>query len=562
MPHSKTLLCTGFHRSATSATANYLLDAGLDMGANLMGGNISNAKGHFEDWNAVILHDEQLAKNDTNWQFHEQCELNSEPEFLNAYIKKRSEHHLFWGIKDPRACLFLNEWKTALGDGGHFLFVVRHWSSCIESLLHRHSRDLAYALPQLNSDSVGGLFWIQPELAAKMWLSYNQRLLAFAKANPEQTLVVTQRALFEGASIIESINHKFGFELNEKVDSPFDPSLFRDKASQSVLSQLSAALKAQLNVVWSELLELATFKSEDESPVIVPDKGDKEALQAVYTQIDKLVYEAFHSNAHRVDVNLDERNGDRYLQWQTALNNIAEPSAMVTHLDQTTANRIDALKPNEWLAVIDRQFSLNGQVLLSTAKLLMKIKAFELAIGYLQQAVSVGVYFPYIDMMMAQCKQELELFNDAEFFFQKAIKANPNNPIFYSNYAKLLVVQQRIKDASVQFKLGFEKGKKQSACIIPYCDFLAKENELEKAIHIAEQFIAEAEHPAIQNLLIRLKLQQDIELGKQHYVNSMANKLKDKDTIGWLAKSCLLIDSSIAEQDFINRCLGHWKALS
>ena len=564
----KTLIVTGFHRSATSATANYLFDAGLDMGANLMGSNISNAKGHFEDWDAVLLHDAQLAKSDTNWQFHEQCELNSEPEFLNAYIKKRSEQHLFWGLKDPRACLFLNEWKNVLGGGGHFLFVVRHWSSCIESLLHRHSREMAYALPQLNRDSVGCQFWIQPELAAKMWLSYNQRLLTFAKANPEQTLVVTQRALFEGVPIIESINRKFAFELNEKVDSPFDPRLFRDKASQSVFSQLSHALQAQLNVVWSDLLELATFKSEDESPVIVPDKVDKEALQAVYTQADKLVCEAFLSDAHGVDIDIDigiaidERNGDGHLQWQTALNNIVEPSAMVTHLDKTAANTIDAVKPNEWLAVIDRQFSLNGQVLLSTAKLLMKTKAFELAIGYFQQAVSVGAYFPYVDMMIAQCKQALGLFNEAEFFFQKAIKANPNNPTFYTNYAKLLVVQKHIEDASLQFQQGFEKGKKQPACIVPYCDFLAKENKLEKAIHIAEQFIAENEHPAIQNLLIGLKLQQDIELGQQHYVNSMANKLKDKDTIGWLAKSCLLIDSSIAEQDFINRCLAHWKALS
>ena len=56
---TKALICTGFHRSATSATANWLFDAGLDLGRNLMTGSISNAKGHYEDIDAVTIHDQQ-----------------------------------------------------------------------------------------------------------------------------------------------------------------------------------------------------------------------------------------------------------------------------------------------------------------------------------------------------------------------------------------------------------------------------------------------------------------------------------------------------------------------
>ncbi|WP_029486634.1 hypothetical protein, partial [Enterovibrio norvegicus] len=129
------LICSGFHRSATSVTANYLYDAGLDMGTNLMGAHISNAKGHFEDWDAVLLHDEQLARNKTDWQFHDDVTLNTDKGFLDDYVRKRSKVSQYWGVKDPRACLFLNEWKQSLGDAGYFLFVARHWSSCIESLL-------------------------------------------------------------------------------------------------------------------------------------------------------------------------------------------------------------------------------------------------------------------------------------------------------------------------------------------------------------------------------------------------------------------------------------------
>jgi len=345
----KALICTGFHRSATSVTANYLLAAGLDMGSNLMGGNISNAKGHFEDWEAVLLHNEQLVSNDTNWQFHDECELIPKENFLDSYIKQRSEQNQSWGVKDPRACLFLDEWKTALGDGGHCLFVARHWSSCIESLLHRHSRDLAYALPQLNKDSAGIQFWMQPALAAKMWLAYNKRLVAFLKANPDFTLVVTQRALFEGAPIIETINKRFGFELNEKVDSPFDTTLFRDKASRTIFSQLSHSLQGQLNTVWSELLELATFKSDDESPIIVPELVDNEASELVYKKIDMLASEAVTNESARVESG--KQSAALANQWKVGLGEISEPAEAVHFLDKTPVNRVNVIGENSWLAI-------------------------------------------------------------------------------------------------------------------------------------------------------------------------------------------------------------------
>jgi len=553
---TKTLLCTGFHRSATSATANYLYDAGLDMGSNLMSGNISNVKGHFEDWDAVLLHDLQLGKSDTNWQFYDECLLSNEPDFLTNYIKHRNEKSTHWGVKDPRACLFLNEWKTVLDDSGYFLFVVRHWSSCIESLLHRHSRDLAYDLPHLNKDSIGGKFWIQPELAAKMWLSYNKRLLAFAKENPDLTLVITQRALFEGAPIIETLNRKFGFELDEGRESPFDTSLFRDKASQTVLSQLSTSLQTKLNAVWTELLELATFKSNDESPIIVIEQLGKETLTPIHRQISTLADEVLNIDSGPVRAN--DKSEALYLPWQTELSYITEPTAMLSYLDKTPVNNINGIEPDAWLAIIDSKFSLNGHVLLSVAKLLIKIKASELAISYFQKAVSIGVYYPYVDMMIAQCKQTLEQYKEAVFFFKKAISANPNNPVFYTNYAKLLVLLKCNVEAKQQFELGAEKGPNQPACFLPYCEFLAENDELNNAIDIAEAFVSENQHSGIVNLLTRLKLKQNVSMGQDYYIEMVTDKLKDKNLHAWLAKACLLIDSAAAEEDFITRCLGHW----
>jgi len=192
----------------------------------------------------------------------------------------------------------------------------------------------------------------------------------------------------------------------------------------------------------------------------------------------------------------------------------------------------------------------------------MRIKKHELAISYFQKAVSVGTYFPYVDMMLAQCKQELSQYKEAEFFFQKAIKANPKNPLFYTNYAKLLMILKRKEEARRQFEIGFEKGSAKPACVIPICDFFAKEGELKKAIRMAEQFLIAKEHPAVENLLTRLKLKHHLADGKEHYLRSIAGKFNYEDAIAWLAISCLFISSSSAEQDLINRCLKHWNVLN
>src|SRR3546814_4923221 len=48
-PISPVIICTGFHRSATSLTAQLLHSGGLDMGRRLVANHISNPDGHFED---------------------------------------------------------------------------------------------------------------------------------------------------------------------------------------------------------------------------------------------------------------------------------------------------------------------------------------------------------------------------------------------------------------------------------------------------------------------------------------------------------------------------------
>lgn len=554
----RVLLCTGFHRSATSATANYLLNAGLDMGENLMGSHISNVKGHFEDWDAVLLHDEQLINNGTNWQFHDHCNLRPNSNFLSGYVKQRFNLNQHWGVKDPRACLFLNEWKTTLGDTGAYLLIARHWSSCIESLLHRHSRDIASNLPDLNYVNDAFLFWSQPELAAKMWLSYNQRLLDFAKENPQQTLIITQRALFQGAPIISTLNEKFNFKLNESVNSPFDSSLFRDKASSSIFSQLSMSLQARLDSLWEQLLDLAEFKSEDESPVVIEDKDDIQIIDSISQSISTL----YKNEPHLLSKHSHVDSSDISLRWKVDYVNIEDPTLMCTFLESSGTHQLSVFPPSEWLITLNDKFSLNGEVLLSAAKLLMRLKEYVLAINYFQKAISVGTYYPYLDMMIGQCHQLLMQYKDAEFFLLKAIKGNPNNPLFYTRYGEYFLEMGFIEKAATQFQVGYEKGFNNVICALRYVEFLEKQYEIDNAINIAEQFVRTNKNPELLSILARLTLQRDVVSGMQHHKSLTKENLKGKDTAAWLTKSCSFIDSAAAEKDFIRRCLGHWNYLN
>tara|TARA_R110001583_G_scaffold17482_2_gene70655 strand:+ start:21091 stop:22743 length:1653 start_codon:yes stop_codon:yes gene_type:complete len=544
MHQNKTLICTGFHRSATSATANYLLDAGLNMGSNLMLGNISNAKGHFEDWEAVLLHDEQLTNSGSNWQFHDECELNTKPDFLSKYIEQRNAFNANWGVKDPRACLFLTEWEEALGDSGNFLFVVRHWSSCIESLLHRHSRDFSYQLPKLTQESDNFKFWLDPALAAKMWLSYNKRLLAFAKKHPNKTILVSQRSLFEDAPLIETINSQFGFDLDTTIGSPFDGNLFRDVANEQIFHSLSVALQSQLNVVWAELLEIATFKSANEKPVI--DKNESIYEERVNDILLKVQQECIHAP----NANLIEQNN-----WYNQLISITDVKKMQTYIDSSS---VEQVSDTNWLQYIDSQFSLNSSVLLSVAKLLKRMQQWQVALKYFQSAVTLGCYFPYIDMHIAQCYQAISSFDKAEFFFKKAIKANPNNPTFYTNFAKLLLVLAKEEDAARQFLLGYQKGSLHPACVLPYCQFLETKGRIKEALDIAQLFVEKTDLPMSHNLLNRLLLKTDTIVGKDYYHQLIKDKLEGKDLQKWLITSLTLIDNACAEKDFIHRCLKHW----
>lgn len=264
----------GFHRSLTSAIAQWLHRSGVSMGDYLMPPAPSNPEGHYEDMLLVNLHDCLLAAHGTNWQYHSEVSLDpfQGEELFRRYAELRRERHgRDWGMKDPRQCLFLPAWSRILGEEGRYLVVLRHWSGSIQSLLRRHASELAMGE---DSPEVHSRFWRNPDCAADMWLSYNTRLLEFLEqCAAHQKLVVTQQAVLGGLQLPELLNERFGTAMN-LTETPVKRSLTHDEVDVSVREGLSEDRIQQMDALWEALLSHAEHRVSDESPVWVSPAED------------------------------------------------------------------------------------------------------------------------------------------------------------------------------------------------------------------------------------------------------------------------------------------------
>ncbi|CAN5538142.1 hypothetical protein BH24ACT22_BH24ACT22_15040 [soil metagenome] len=251
---SQQLIIAGFHRSGTSATAQLLHRAGLFLGHELLEALPSNPYGHFEDREVVNLHQQILIDNDRTWLVDEPLlpvVSTSCWQKMRQMIEHRNTEHRLWGFKDPRVCIFMMLWKYLLPDA-KVLLVYRHFSESTRSLGKRHSSDL---FSGKGNSLIHRSFWREPDLALKMWLVHNEALLAFAKAYPEDTLVVSFDMVRDGFPLIWAIKKRWGFGLEEiPVAEAFDPGATGGRSGRQPISDQRLIPRAEK--VWRSLEEL------------------------------------------------------------------------------------------------------------------------------------------------------------------------------------------------------------------------------------------------------------------------------------------------------------------
>ena len=214
------LVITGMHRSGTSFTASLLQSAGLDIGQNLLGGRPGNVRGFFEnidflEFHKMVLKSQRL--NDEEWTIEEKFNVEERYVEIAQEIITKNSHAPIWGWKDPRTTLFLDFWENLLPDA-NFLLIYRSPWEVIDSLYRRGDR----------------IFSQQPELAATMWIQYNEKIIEFYDKFPNRCLLASVDGIANNTpAFIDAINAKFKVNLASPSSDIYDQSLLHSQVSDT-----------------------------------------------------------------------------------------------------------------------------------------------------------------------------------------------------------------------------------------------------------------------------------------------------------------------------------------
>jgi glycosyltransferase involved in cell wall biosynthesis len=214
------LIVTGMHRSGTSLLASMLVDAGVDLGTDLLAPDHQNRRGYFEDRPflefdrrvlAAACPDDDPGWPDWGW---------TEAELLDPSVIARHEaegrellasrrHDRAWGWKDPRATLLLDFWAELAPDA-RYLFVYRPPWEVADSMVR-------YGHPALGH---------HPSFALRTWAYYNRHLLDFADRHPDQCALVSIEALTDRwPEVAKVVTERLGVLLADVPVSGLDPEL-------------------------------------------------------------------------------------------------------------------------------------------------------------------------------------------------------------------------------------------------------------------------------------------------------------------------------------------------
>ncbi|NEP03752.1 MAG: glycosyltransferase, partial [Okeania sp. SIO4D6] len=216
---STVFIITGMHRSGTSLTASLFQSVGVNIGEKLVRPEYGNIRGHFEDIEFVELQKGILGSQglDDLGSNVEITEIPVKKQYLKAakrLIKNRGEAQdnlgKIWGWKDPRTTLFLNFWLNLLPDA-KFIFVYRSPWEVVDSLYRRATDENLLE---------------QPEIAVKMWLNSNQRILDFYQSFSQQCLIAKVDSIGKNPEgFIQAVNDKFEIDLPTPTPGNFEESL-------------------------------------------------------------------------------------------------------------------------------------------------------------------------------------------------------------------------------------------------------------------------------------------------------------------------------------------------
>ena len=222
------LVLGGMHRSGTSLLASLFEGAGVWVGTRLLGSGTGNDVGHFEDLDFQEFHQRALVGNGLSAEGFTADALPRVPEPLHAealrIVDDRRRQGGVWGWKDPRTVLFLDFWAERLPDA-RYVFVFRRPWEVVDSFFRRGDP----------------AFTCHPQLAARVWLHYNRRILAFIQRHPERCLIrETTQVATDPRELFAAVRGRFDVPVGDPAER-YRPELLGGDADGRRAQLLAAA---------------------------------------------------------------------------------------------------------------------------------------------------------------------------------------------------------------------------------------------------------------------------------------------------------------------------------
>jgi len=260
--NSQVLIIASMHRSGSSLTASLLQSAGMHIGRRLMQPNEENIKGYFENNDFYEFHKRVLKSqgiDEEGWTLQEKIDV--EERFIEQAKEIVAENSIsaVWGWKEPRTTLFLDFWADLLPDA-NFLLIYRAPWEVVDSIYRR----TYYAL-----------FQSQPDLAVKIWLHYNQKILNFYNKFSQRCLLANLETLIKNPAVYtQAINQKFQVNLGVPASDIYDASLLQTQAMDSHRASLINHYYPEAIALYQEL-EARAWQLTD-----APDTSWQEKLKS------------------------------------------------------------------------------------------------------------------------------------------------------------------------------------------------------------------------------------------------------------------------------------------
>lgn len=440
MTMPKQLIIAGFHRSGTSMLTQEFANGGLYVGERLLGSHISNADGHFEDFDFYTLHEKILKFNHQSWQISTDTFLEVPLHYqdeMKRICLHRNVMHEEWGFKDPRTCHFLEAWSQKL-DNPYVVAIYRHFEACVNSLLHRASREI------LLNGAVDSSFWQDPTLAYRMWLAYNKKIIAYAKAHPQTTIVISHEAVLDGFPIVQKVVQTFGFTLKPKP-SAIKKSLLSPQTFE--MFELDEPLKKELEATWEALQELSLIKATN-IPVPLLANKDKKAD-----------FDTLKEHFHRLHIATDTPNPAKEIiealaieqtPFKEKIQTIRKNRALLNRLN---VNGLFIEMIGKWIE--DNPHETDLYFLLSEIYLIEK--RYDEAELYLLKVCAIAPkVLPFYYNTLANLYLQKKRLGDARYFIIKAMQGNPKNPHFYITSGKIFYEACVYENALAEYDKAIE----------------------------------------------------------------------------------------------------------